>query len=426
MQESNIFPWRRNDGFFCADRLSGGRSGSLRHVTLQATLCSAFSKRPMVIGRCILVASTPLAARRVAKIGLLYGSRERHVSEKYLFEAFKPTEIFEFDLDLFQPGSSVSDLIQFAARRGAPFSHLVHYIGAPGLPRSLHCAPLPTACLNIDTFSWLPSRLRWAMLFDYVFVWQPCFVPAFRQAGHPKVFLLPHAVDGRLFDRGERTRSFELGWVGGLGLAQYTRRDRIIPMLATRFRMNEFRRRHSKQETAQVYQQSRIVVNVTRDEFPREANMRCYEAMAGGALLIAPTPTELTELGFREGEHFVGWREEGEIADLVTHYLAHESKRRAIARAGQDLVLKEHTFQCRKEAFLAVLEQHGDQFFAPARGWPIEQVQLTYLEYYYKHLIFSALLQEFQSLRKTNRGAAWKGVPMVLRALRHGLLRSLK
>jgi hypothetical protein len=57
--------------------------------------------------------------------------------------------------------------------------------------------------------------------------------------------------------------------------------------------MNDFRRRYSKEETAKVYQQSTIVVNVTRDEFPPEANMRCYEAMAGGALLIAPMPTEL-------------------------------------------------------------------------------------------------------------------------------------
>src|SRR5712692_6381307 len=119
MQESNIFPWRRNDGFFCTDRLSGGGSGSLRHVTLRATVCSAFSKRPMAIGRCVLVGSTPLAARRVAKIGLLYGSRERPVSEKYLFEAFESAEVIEFDLDLFQPGSSVSDLTQFAARRGS-------------------------------------------------------------------------------------------------------------------------------------------------------------------------------------------------------------------------------------------------------------------------------------------------------------------
>jgi hypothetical protein len=190
--------------------------------------------------------------------------------------------------------------------------------------------------------------------------------------------------------------------------------------------MNDFRRRYSKEETAKVYQQSKIVVNVTRDEFPPEANMRCYEAMASGALLITPMPTELTELGFLEGEHFIGWRDETEIGDLVQSYLSDEVKRREIARAGQALVLKEHTFECRKELLRSTLLKQGDQFFAPARRWPLEKVQLVYLEYYYRYQIFSALFQEFARLRKTSRGAALRGAPMVLKAIRHGILRSLR
>jgi glycosyl transferase family 1 len=360
-----------------------------------------------------------------ARIGFIYGSRERHVSERYLVEAFEPGEIAEFDLNLFRPNVSADDLVRFATSHGEKISHLVQYVGAPGLPRDLHHSPLPTACLNIDTFSWMESRLRWAMLFDHVFVWQPRFVSAFQNAGHPSVFLLPHAVDVRLFNGMETDRCFDLGWVGHIGPSWYGRRNRIIPDLAARFRMNDFRRRYTREETAQVYRQSRIVVNVTRDEFPPEANMRCYEAMAGGALLITPKPTELTELGFREGEHFIGWRNEAEIVDLVRGHLSDEATRRKIARAGQDLVLREHTFERRKETLRSILLKQGDQFFAPARRWPEEKVQLTYLEYYYRHQIFSALFQEFSRLGKTNRGAALRGAPMVLKALRHGILRSL-
>jgi spore maturation protein CgeB len=264
------------------------------------------------------------------------------------------------------------------------------------------------------------------MLFDHVFVWQPRFVSTFQKAGHPSVFLLPHAVEGRLFDGMEMDRCFDLGWVGHIGPSWYARRNRIIPDLAARFRMNDFRRKYSKEETANVYKQSKIVVNVTRDEFPPEANMRCYETMAGGALLITPMPTELTELGFREGEHFIGWSDETEIVGLVQGYLSDETKRQEIARAGQELVLMEHTFDCRKEMLRSTLLKHGDQFFAPARRWPLEKVQLTYLEYYYRYHILSALFQEFSRLRKTNRGAALRGAPMVLKAIRHGILRSLR
>ena len=361
-----------------------------------------------------------------SRIGFIYGSIERHVSERYLVEAFEPGEIAEFDLNLFRPDVSVDDLVRFATTHGETISYLVQCIGAPGLPGDLHHSPLPTVCLNIDNFSWMPSRLRWAMLFDHVFVWQPRFVSTFQKAGHPSVFLLPHAVEGRLFNRMETDRCFDLGWVGHIGPPWYARRNRIIPDLAARFRMNDFRRRYSKEETAKVYQQSKIVVNVTRDEFPPEANMRCYEAMAGGALLITPIPTELTELGFREGEHFIGWRDETEIGDLVQGYLSDEAKRREIARAGQDLVFREHTFECRRETLRSNLLKLGDQLFAPARRWPQEKVQLTYLEYYYRHQIFSALFQEFSRLRRTSRGAALRGTPMVLKAIRHGILRSLR
>lgn len=363
---------------------------------------------------------------RRARIGFIYGSSVRHVSERYLVEAFEPDDISEFDLDVFRPDVSVNDLMKFAFTHGEEISYLVHCIGASGLPRDLHQSPLPTVCLNIDNFSWMDSRFRWAMLFDHVFVWQPRFVPVFQKAGHPSVFLLPHAVEGRLFQGTEMGRCFDLGWVGHIGPAWYARRNRIIPKLAARFQMNDFHRRYSKEETAKIYQQSKIVVNVTRDEFPPEANMRCYEAMAGGALLITPMPTELTELGFREGEHFVGWRDEAEIGDLVQRYLSDEPRRREIAGAGQDLVLRDHTFECRRETLRASLLKQCDQFSAPARHWPLEKVQLTYLEYYYRYQIFSALFQEFSRLRKTNRWAALRGTPLVLKALRHGILRSLR
>ena len=46
-------------------------------------------------------------------------------------------------------------------------------------------------------------------------------------------------------------------------------------------------------------------------------------------------------LGFRDGVHFVGYRKKEEINDLVRTYLANERARRAIAAAGQELVLSD-------------------------------------------------------------------------------------
>jgi spore maturation protein CgeB len=265
------------------------------------------------------------------------------------------------------------------------------------------------------------------MLFDYVFVWHLSFVPLYQAAGHPKVFALPHAVDANLFRRGNSwtVRPFDLGWIGEFGYGHYARRRRIIESLAPRFKMNDFRIRYTKEETAAVYSQSKIVVNVSRDDYPSDANMRCYEGMAGGALLITGIPTELTEWGFCEGTHFIGWRNEAEIPDLVDYYLNHEKEATEIAYAGQELTLSNFTFQCCRDKMTTVLQNHQGQFFSPARGWPAEDVCLTYLEYYYRYQLLDATLEEFTRLRNASSRAYRRGLPMVLKTMRHVLGRSL-
>ncbi len=352
------------------------------------------------------------------KVAFSCNSAYRHVTEKYLSDTFDPGHAIQFDLDLFKPNVSLFELLEIARSEGtAPdiFAHLVH---TPGLPRDIHRSPIPTVSLDIDSFAWTASRVRWSMLFDYVFVWHLSLAPLYREAGHPKVIVLPHAVDADLFPLqpgGERP--LDLGWVGGFGYAHYDNRKRIVGGLAARFKMNDFARRYSKAETAEIYRQSKIVVNVSRGDFPQEANMRCYEAMAGGALLITGMPTELTEWGFREGEHFVGWRTEAEIPDLVGHYLQHGQKRAEIARAGQQLTLGDFTFQKCRDKMAAVFREHPKEFFAPARNWPDPDVRLLYLEYYYRYQQLAAALEEFKALGQL--GAYWKGFPMILKTMRH-------
>lgn len=342
-------------------------------------------------------------------------------------DAFPPGSATHFNLDVFLPNVSVLKLLEHAHRRNEVpdvFAHLVH---TPGLPRELQHCPVPTASLDIDSFGWLSSRIRWSMLFDYVFVWHPSFVPMYKAQGHPKVFTLPHAVDQDLFQLNLTTgdRPLDLGWVGGFGYAQYARRRRIVEVLAARFKMNDFAKRYSKKETAEIYQRSKIVVNVSREDFPPEANMRCYEAMAGGALLITGMPTELTEWGFREGQHFIGWRSEAEIPDLVDHYLQHEKERTEIARAGQELTISDFTFQKCRDKMTSVLCEHPNEFFAPARNWPVEDIHLIYLEYYYRYQLVDAAIGEFAALRSASPRAYWRGIPMVLKTLRHAMRRAL-
>lgn len=361
------------------------------------------------------------------KIAFSYNASRRHVTEKYLSDTLDSESAIHFDLDLFRPNISIFQLLDLARSRNQlpdVFAHLVH---TPGLPHDLTTAPIPTVSLDIDSFGWTDSRIRWAMLFDYVFVWHLSYVPLYQAAGHPRVFALPHAVDANLFYPAESgtLRPLDIGWIGEFGYGHYARRRRIIESLATRFKINDFRKRYTKEETAEIYRNCKIVVNVSRDDFPPEANMRCYEGMAGGALLITGMPTELTEWGFSEGTHFIGWREESEIAELVDYYLHHQTEAEEISKNGQERTLNQFTFQRCMDKMTAALMEHPNAFFAPARNWPAEDVHLTYLEYYYRYQLLDATLEEFKKLRTTSSRAYRKGFPMVLKTMRHVLGRNL-
>lgn len=359
------------------------------------------------------------------KYGLIYDSANCHITGDYLRKSIPESQSIHFDLSALKSNVEIEQLLETAAAKSAIPDVLLHEIGARGLPRGLDRVSVPTGCLDIDTFGWTRYRLGWAMLFDYVFTWHPCYVQQFREAGHPRVIALPHAVDSQFFAGADvnQDRFHDLGFVGNFGLPQYSTRDGVNLILAKRFQTNDFLRKYDKQETSEVYERSKIVVNVSRTEFPQEANMRCYEGMAAGALLITGMPTELTEWGFCEGEHFVGWHSEEEIPNLVDWYLRHSEQRLAIARAGQERTLRDFTYQQCVETIRNTIRADDGELFAPARKWSSDETHLLYLSYYHRLQLAGAALAEFRLLRRAK--AYRKGLPIVLKALRHGIRRRL-
>jgi Glycosyl transferases group 1 len=222
--------------------------------------------------------------------------------------------------------------------------------GRPWLPEGIERIDAPTAVFHIDTYVAAERRIRWSAMYDVAYVFHPGFQRMFAN-GH----LLPHAAERDLFDGPELERTFQVGWVGRAGRSIYSDRGRILAALAARFVTNDVGRYYAPEEMAEVYRRSKIVVNVGRDDWPRDANMRCFEAMAAGALLVTLVPTELTEIGFEENVHFAGYRNAGEVVDVVARWLANDQERTAVAQRARDLVLREHTYDARVQTILATL-----------------------------------------------------------------------
>jgi hypothetical protein len=314
----------------------------------------------------------------------------------------------------FPPNGSVAQLLEHCPEQPSLILHPERF---PFMPQGLTKLNIPTACFQIDTYAYTRRRIAWSMLFDLVFVFHPGYDVEFRAAGHPGAHFIPHAIEPLLFLGEESSRVFEVGWVGQTRGPLYRARERLLPVLSTSFSMNDWNRRHEPEEMARIYRQSKIVVNIARDDFPQDANLRAFEAMAAGALLLTSLPTELTQIGFEDGVHFVGFRKEAEIVPLVRKYLLEESARRRIAEVARNKVLSEHSYDRRAETILELVKQNDRKLSAPARSWSEERVRLVYLDYFAGNAVLDCAADDLRAIaRLRSLGVATRGAGILARA----------
>src|SRR5882724_285767 len=293
-----------------------------------------------------------------------------------------------------------------------PPSTIFHFESAhPLLPIGLEHSKVPTVCFHPDTYAFTERRIRWSAVFDHAAVFHPGYAERFKRAGHPGAFLLPHAVRMDFFPDVDPSREFEIGWIGQTSGEFYKTRAEWLPKLAQGFHTNDWSRLYSVAEVANVYCRSQIVVNIGRDDFPQDANLRVFEVLASGALLLTSMPTELTQLGFQEGMHFVGYGHPAEISALVRKYLQDEPARTRIGETARALVLAEHTYDRRVDQLLTRLARFGQKKPAPARSWPESRARLVALDFFAAHGLTSCAANQFrhvagQGFRETMQGAS--------------------
>lgn len=86
-----------------------------------------------------------------------------------------------------------------------------------------------------------------------------------------------------------------------------------------------------------------------------DLNMRFFEVMSTGTALLTNVDVEgWSELGFKEGVHFIGYGGADDAIKKIHYYLEHPEEREAIAKAGNMLVRSEHTYAHRLRELLSV------------------------------------------------------------------------
>jgi spore maturation protein CgeB len=82
--------------------------------------------------------------------------------------------------------------------------------------------------------------------------------------------------------------------------------------------------------------------------------MRLYEATGVGTFLLTDHKRNLADL-FEPGREVVAYRDADECVELAGYYLTHDEEREAIARAGQQRTLREHTWYHRMQELVDIV-----------------------------------------------------------------------
>ncbi len=269
-------------------------------------------------------------------------------------ETFLPPGAREVDL------SAV--LAQLPAADRPDLLLVVERLGPRRLPLNLENIKLPRAFYALDPHLNLYWHQKYASAFDCVFTTQQSSMSAFRGKGRP-VFWLPWAVDlGAVFDH-SLPRSDDIAFVGRLD--QRRKRRLILQALKSRFPVRVWGDRQdnkvSHQEMGRIYSQARLVVN---EAIQGEVNLRFFEALAAGALLLTEDVGPNLQGLLTPGEDLITYGPQ-DLLEKAAYYLSHEEERRAIAQRGRERVCAQHHTLARARQFLEYLGETDWSWQAP-------------------------------------------------------------
>ncbi len=254
------------------------------------------------------------------------------------------------------------DLAKVAARLGPdqqPDLVAVHVDGASmaGTPRNLAAFTCPKILLVADTHHGanpLGNLIRYALdqPFDrVVLLYDRHHADFFRAAGIRNLHWLPSLTfahsDARVRAAATVNREPRIAIVGTT--SYHPRRLRLFSSLVARGLPLDWREIHQSEAIAH-YAGSLIGLNASMNG---DLNMRVFEILAGGALLLTDrlAPASGLDLLLREGRDYIGYSSPEELVERAEHLLAHPAEASAIAASGARWFSEHYSEAHRRRAF---------------------------------------------------------------------------
>lgn len=176
--------------------------------------------------------------------------------------------------------------------------------------------------------------------YDYVFLAQKDWVEKYRELGCQNVFWLPHACDPEIHKRWNQVSKYDICFVGNI--VRGSDRERLIQTLQNKF--NIFVGQVYFHDLARIYSQSKIIFNRSNRG---DLNMRIFEAMSCGSLLLTDKVANGLEDLFVNQKHLVLYEDCHDLLEKLNHLLSDDEERFRIAKEGEREVHSKHTYMHR-------------------------------------------------------------------------------
>jgi spore maturation protein CgeB len=220
--------------------------------------------------------------------------------------------------------------------------------------------PSPNAYWVSDAHLGYEYRLERAKQFDHVFVAQKSFIERFVKDGidRDKIHYLPHAFEPDAYKPLSIIDKWDWCFVGyPNSVHRIELLDRFIkefPNYYLGWRLAGVQGYNEIHDVNEKYNMSKIVIN---DAVNQDLNMRVFETLGAGRLLITQDIPELRE-NFTHGKHLLTYGSIDYAVIEARGILKDNEKMAAIAKAGHDEVMEKHTYMHRTKEILKTCIQY--------------------------------------------------------------------
>ena len=210
--------------------------------------------------------------------------------------------------------------------------------GEDALPLKYPSCPKPNIYWISDSHISPLYRLEKAKEFDMVCLAVSCHVDKFKeQLGHDNVFWVPHAGEETCYQRKAKVKKYDVCFVGHInGPKRVNYLDRLFREIPNFWYGQKF-----FEPASDIFNMSKIIFNIS---LAQEANMRAFEGMLSGSLLLTDYCEDLIKLGYEDGKHLVFYNNMEDMVSKAKYYIEKEEEREKIALAGYEYTLNHHTY----------------------------------------------------------------------------------